>query len=339
MRYKNKITISFVFITILLFSLNCYALTLKEIKNNFNSNTTKEQVKKIQNGELRFESNNTLNYIDNYYGNQSTIIYSFINDRLKDISIDINITTNDPIEAADIYAELVGKYKKVLGKTVEGNNSMTDGFNWASEKMKVHISNKVGVGQYNFLLNHSFISKNTQKSIKNNKANKFNFRSVNWGMSKNEVKEKETAKLMGDIGDSLFYKTNVAGFSCVLGYSFANDKLVRGAYIIEEKHSNYNLYIQDYNKLKELLTKKYDTPIEDSHKWFNDLYKDDPEEYGMAVAVGHLRYAADWNINNTLIQLRLYGDNYKINLMVAYDSKELSEERVKAKEKNDISDL
>jgi len=57
--------------------------------------------------------------------------------------------------------------------------------------------------------------------------------------------------------------------------------------------------------------------------WDNDLYKDDRSEWGFAVGLGHLSYGCIWETSNTYITLGLNGDNYKINLVVSYDSRKL----------------
>ncbi len=45
----------------------------------------------------------------------------------------------------------------------------------------------------------------------------------------------------------------------------------------------------------------------------------------MAVSVGHLLYAVQWEISTTKISLMLSGDNYKIKLVLSYTSEELEE--------------
>ena len=43
----------------------------------------------------------------------------------------------------------------------------------------------------------------------------------------------------------------------------------------------------------------------------------------MAVSVGHLLYAVQWETSTTYITLGLNGDNYEISLIAAYDSRKL----------------
>ena len=88
------------------------------------------------------------------------------------------------------------------------------------------------------------------------------------------------------------------------------------------------------------LTKKYGKPKMDfPGVWKNDLYKDDKSEWGFAVSLGHLAYGASWETSTTKIEIMLSGDNYKINLILSYFSKELEEWVKQTEEKEALKDL
>jgi|AntAceMinimDraft_17_1070374.scaffolds.fasta_scaffold26500_2 hypothetical protein len=154
----------------------------------------------------------------------------------------------------------------------------------------------------------------------------FDFRKTNWGMSVKQVKAIEDAKL-GPAGDSeLGYsgiKIDGKDFICV--YFFLEDKLYRSAYGLLGEHSNDNLYIDDYENLKEALTKKYGKPRFDKVTWRNDLFKDSRQDWGTAISMGHLEYFSSWETSTTDINLGLNGDNYEISLNFGYYSRELKE--------------
>ena len=116
-------------------------------------------------------------------------------------------------------------------------------------------------------------------------------------------------------------------------YYFLEDKLYHSAYGFTGEHTNNNDYIYDYKELKESLTQKYGKPIYDEVTWGNDLYKSDKQEWGFAISLGHLMYLASWETPTTIIALTLKGDNYKIDLLIVYDSKELKEWAKQIKEK------
>jgi len=177
----------------------------------------------------------------------------------------------------------------------------------------------------------------------------FDFRRARWGMTKTQVLKTETAKLMMDTTirgvDLLIYTGEVAGFNCNIGYIFAEGKLVRGKYMFTHSHSNKNDYILDFNKLKEILTKKYGKPIEDKRLWKNDLYRDDPQYWGFAISLGHLIYLATWETpatdttDTTIITLLLNGENFEIMFCIEYLSKNLHKLEEKAIEKKSLEEL
>ena len=105
------------------------------------------------------------------------------------------------------------------------------------------------------------------------------------------------------------------------------------------EHSNKNRYIDDFYDLKALLIKKYGEPAFNIIHWDNDLYKDSEQDYGLAVAIGHLEYFTRWETDKTTIRLDLYGDNYDIYLSLDYTSKEYEDLLNKADEEEDLSGL
>jgi len=152
-------------------------------------------------------------------------------------------------------------------------------------------------------------------------------------MSKEQVKATENKKPDLEEDNALAYKVKINGDDYFCAYSFLKDKLHNAGYAFAEKHTNRNLYIDDYKKLKELLIKQYGKPLTDRTTWDSDLYKDDRSEWGFAVSLGHLSYGATWETSATYITLGLNGDNYKINLLLAYNSKELKAWSKQTKEK------
>ncbi len=152
----------------------------------------------------------------------------------------------------------------------------------------------------------------------------YDFRNISWGMTIEEVRASESQQPSGEDDETLIYdNVDVGGFDATLVYFFSNDSLFSGGYFIEDnEHTNQNLYIDDYNSLKEKYTQKYGDPITDDITWFDDLYKDSPSDYGLAIAVGDLAYYAEWEYEGTSIKMLLSGDNYEIEpIMIVYSDK------------------
>ena len=101
----------------------------------------------------------------------------------------------------------------------------------------------------------------------------YDFRNTNWGMSKEQVRA--TEEWEPDFVDNtiLSYGVTISekDFECV--YLFLEDKLYGSRYLFLGEHINKNLYIEDYEELKETLTKEYGKPKINQVIWKNDLVK------------------------------------------------------------------
>lgn len=165
-------------------------------------------------------------------------------------------------------------------------------------------------------------SEATLKQSNNEKAaadNTPDFRNINWGMTRDEVKSSETTPLTDERGITLMFEDKIFNLNSYIIYFFTEkDELFRSAYFITEKHSNPTSYVTDYNQLKSSLTEKYGTPTEDSTTWLNDLYKDDPNQWGMAVVTGKVVFTSKWKTDSTEIIMSLRGDNYEPQFALRY---------------------
>ena len=141
-------------------------------------------------------------------------------------------------------------------------------------------------------------------------------------MSIAEVEEAEGEANFA-VSDSLVYDDlSVAGIDVVLVYYFnESDQLYSAIYKSAETHTNKNDFIDDYKKVVEALTEKYGKPLDSGTIWKDDLYKDDPTDWGMAVSAGHMIMYAKWETENTDIMIALTGDNFEISTMIGYESK------------------
>ena len=165
------------------------------------------------------------------------------------------------------------------------------------------------------------------------------FRQSHWGDSIADVNRVETKANTTGLTDSYYFHDSVAGMPCAVLFSFTDGELSEGTYSFELKHSNKNNFIDDYNKLVTLLTKKYGKPSEDEPHWLNTLYKDDYQDYGYAISRGHLFYKAEWNKPLTIISVYLAGENSEINLYIHYSSTKLESKRKAAREQEEMKGL
>lgn len=165
------------------------------------------------------------------------------------------------------------------------------------------------------------------------------FRKATWGMSMTQTSTLETAKILSQNKDMLFYSGAVNNLDCMILYIFDKGKLVGGKYIITKQHANRNDYISDYNNFKQLLTKKYGPPSSNKQYWRNDLYKNSTEEWGLAVSSGDLSFDSQWQTTSTEVTLRLSGDTHEIRLVIEYHSAEPKNPKDKSIEDNVLQEL
>lgn len=176
-------------------------------------------------------------------------------------------------------------------------------------------------------------------SVKGIENKETDFRVAKWGDSKKVIMEKEGKTNLSPIEDLYLFNDIVAGISCEVAYIFTNDKLAMTKYLFNPTHSNKNDYIKDFRQLVNLMTEKYGNPDYNATEWRNSLYKDDPDEYGFAVSLGHLTYSAGWLGETTKITVALYGENYNISLLIQYVSEKYDGLREKNNIENIIKDL
>ena len=168
-------------------------------------------------------------------------------------------------------------------------------------------------------------------------AQEFDFRGTSWGMTAAQVLGSESNEPHELTTEELAYSVEVAELKAYAVYSFIDDTLESAGYIFVEEHSNDNMYIKDYEKVKSILIRKYGEPSEDALRWSNDLYKDREDDYGFAISAGHLTMIATWHVDRTTIALALSGDNYEISHVVLYVSIAHSDLRERKKQQEEES--
>lgn len=162
------------------------------------------------------------------------------------------------------------------------------------------------------------------------------FRSATWGMSKAEVRKTEESEPVKEDTNLLMYQDKLNGLDVFAIYVFVQDRLVRGKYGFTVEHSNENDFIQDFMRIKEALGTKYGKATSENVSWRNDLYRDDRDEWGFAVSLGHLVYSSEWSTKDTEIFHILYGENYDITHVVEYTSKALKSLEEEEKQKSNL---
>ncbi|MGD9652954.1 MAG: hypothetical protein AB7I96_04900 [Candidatus Dadabacteria bacterium] len=169
----------------------------------------------------------------------------------------------------------------------------------------------------------------------------YDFRKTRWGMSVAQVKASETNNLLTQSSNNIYdevlvYNTKAYSFQATLAYFFINNRLESGSYLFKVSHSNKTTVIVDYGDIKNNLIKTYGDPKKSETIWKDDLYKDDLNNLGLAISLGHVEIRNLWETPTTEIFLSLFGHEGEVLFALSYESLELqpiAETRKKALEK------
>lgn len=165
------------------------------------------------------------------------------------------------------------------------------------------------------------------------------FRRTRWGATAEEIEASEEGKPKKGHDGSLTFKGKIAHLETKIRYELLNDALTRARYEITEEISSTNKYLGEFDSFKDLLTKKYGAPVEDTNRWIDDSYKDEPNEWGDAVSRGDLELRAVWQSPDTRVTAELNGRNYEISMTITYDAVQYEHLARAAREAEILADL
>lgn len=160
-------------------------------------------------------------------------------------------------------------------------------------------------------------------------SQEYDFKKFRWGVSPSEVKSIEGEPLFdGDVSgqnaEYIAYKTSAVGLDMFLAYYFCDSGLYQVRYILTEEHTNEDLYIEDYEKFRSAMTKKYGTPLFDYVKWNDDsmkeYYQKNGKSMGDALCYGYCSYITWYATDRTDIWMTMDADNYEISMIIDYKS-------------------
>ena len=141
-----------------------------------------------------------------------------------------------------------------------------------------------------------------------------------WGSSPEVLRDQVTGDIERNERETLVVAKHFADHGVLEGYDFQEGSLVAGQYLVLQRPVNgLNEFIDYYEALKTSLTEHYGQPSEDRTVWTNDLYQPLPDYWGIAVQMGHLRYAASWTTSDGIVTIELNG-NHHSRLTINYRS-------------------
>jgi len=144
------------------------------------------------------------------------------------------------------------------------------------------------------------------------------FRNARWGMTLDQVKASETARLVKESPNRLDYSVAMFGYDCTVLYIFVNGKLEKAGYVIGQAHVDPAQYYQGYEDLKTYLQPLYGAPVADKYDWKNDMYRSNRSMYGFAISIGFLTCQTTWQNKATRVILLISGSNHQIATNLEY---------------------
>jgi hypothetical protein len=146
-------------------------------------------------------------------------------------------------------------------------------------------------------------------------------RQVSFGMTKEQVKEKEIAEKVEESKTAIVYKVTLLKTDYTLCYFFnSNGKLYQAVYNISETYSNPQDYIDHYLSLFAKLTEKYGD-ADEQKRFVSKAWRDNSEYYGTALMTGNLKYGDRWEKESLMIYTGLMGNNMEVTCGIVYTSK------------------
>jgi hypothetical protein len=158
-------------------------------------------------------------------------------------------------------------------------------------------------------------------------AQNSDFRGFKWGTALGEVETAEKAPLEQKVKDDVLkYRSQLAGADCEVYYTFNdNDKLISGRYLFTKEYPNPELYLNDYNKFKDLLLQKYGKPYKEVQNWSNPTVQREELTKGQAIVDGHLTLTDLWVTDRSIIKVSIVQGVNHPEIEIDYVSKTWNE--------------
>jgi hypothetical protein len=154
------------------------------------------------------------------------------------------------------------------------------------------------------------------------------FRNTSWGMDEAHVVATEAGppsqiRERGSETVLRYESARVAGLDCRVVYILAKDKLVRAKYVFQREHAAKNDFLADFTIVDAFLMATMERPTEQRVMWRDEVYKLEPQHYGVAVSLGQLLYSTQWKRMRTVVTHALTGESGTITHEVEYVSVDL----------------
>ena len=161
-----------------------------------------------------------------------------------------------------------------------------------------------------------------EQDIADKRALAGDIRGLVWGLTREDVEGFENdLERLGRYEDKTVYTTKDSNFPATVIYQFYNDQLLRGDIEYKQIQTIPQEYLNDYIALQDKISEIHGEPVRDEMNWQGDMYKNDPERWGLAVMLGFLRLQTMWSTPRSIITLDFRGQRMKQSMKATYISK------------------
>lgn len=147
----------------------------------------------------------------------------------------------------------------------------------------------------------------------------FDFQNSNWGDSYQKVMESEKANTIINNPVLLICRSRFVNMDCIALFSFKHGRLQEGQYRFELQHNNDYEYIDDYNRAKNQLIKKYGLPFKSEDIWNDKTMENKEVNQETAIKKGYMMKLSLWQNERTRVRLVMYALS-KITMGIGYMS-------------------
>jgi hypothetical protein len=140
------------------------------------------------------------------------------------------------------------------------------------------------------------------------------YRNFVWGVSKEDVRQYETAVFYKEEGDSLYFLLKPDRFRRMLRYDFKDNKLAAVRFeVVEYREAISGNVVNMFYDVEKELTDLYG-PGKAEAVWRNKRYQDHPDYWGRALYGGNLRLKTTWTPPGAVIEEQAYYDGIAYQL-------------------------
>lgn len=182
------------------------------------------------------------------------------------------------------------------------------------------VQNYSGDGVVKFDNSYALSDDLQEKSKETLSAEEADFRSMKWGMSKDEVMYYEGTGF-SEPADNIMYYTRVReeGYPANAEYTFVEDKLAQGVFFITHDKEDNPIGLEDYTDLVGSLTARFGEPDIKQQFYYDESYKtDDTTKHIDLIMKNKLNYRTAWLLEGTELRVVLLNANNELCIGLQY---------------------